>query len=231
MRRWRNRQTRKLEGLVSARTWGFKSPPSHHERRTLKMRTALIVIDCQNDFMAGASAYECAMLDRDLIVRISKLIAYARKREFPIFYTQHSILPDKSNAENLEPDTVRTCIEGTTGCEIISDLRPISSDTIIRKDKWSAFDDTKLDEILKKRKLMTLVLCGVLTNNCVRATAESAYQKGYKVIIVSDCCGATSYIPNTIHPRYLHWVTLLDLDGRTYDSLKLSTLDKLHKVV
>jgi len=74
------------------------------------MKSALIVIDMQNDFIKDTSPYSCQMLDDKLILRVKKLINFCRKKKISIIYTQHSIKPDKSNTEIGEPKNVRACI-------------------------------------------------------------------------------------------------------------------------
>jgi ureidoacrylate peracid hydrolase len=193
------------------------------------MKPALIVIDMQNDFVKDTSPYSCQMLDDSLILRVKKLINFCRGKKIPIIYTQHSIKPDKSNAEIGEPKNVRACIIGTKGWEIIRKVAPRKEDIVIRKDRFSAFFNTKLENVLKNLKVDTLILCGVLTNNCVRATAEDAYYRNYKLILVSDCCGATSYVKGFTHEE-VNKFTLEELKERTYKT-KVVNLNQLKRMM
>src|SRR3989344_9170644 len=115
------------------------------------MKLALIVIDCQNDFIKNRSPYACQMFDKRLIGNIQKLIGYCRKRRIPVVYTQHSIKKDKSNAEFGEPETVRACIVGTKGWKIVDKLRPHTKELVVRKDKYDAFFGTTLEDVLRKK--------------------------------------------------------------------------------
>ena len=193
------------------------------------MKPALLVIDCQNDFIKNSSPYACQMLDKKLIQKIEALIDVCRKKKIPVVYTQHSIKPDKSNAEFGEPEDVQACIIGTKGWEIIDELRPQKSEAIVQKDKYDAFYNTSLDNTLKRLKVDTLILSGVLTNNCIRATAEGAHYRGYSLVIVSDCCGATSYIED-YSARQIHDFTLRDLKERVYET-KLVVFKELAKKI
>lgn len=182
------------------------------------MRSAFIIIDCQNDFIRGQSPYECEMLDAKLINRIKKLLMFAREYGAPIVFTQHSIKSDKSNVEFGEPEDVRACIIGTPGWKIISELKPQKGERIVQKDKYDAFVNTQLKKILKKDlKIDTVIIAGVLTNNCVRATAEGAHYRNFKIIVVSDCCGASSYCKGKTAEE-IHDLTLEDLKGRMYET-------------
>lgn len=193
------------------------------------MKYTLLVIDCQNDFIKGASPYSCEMLDQQLVMQIKKLIDFCRAKGIPIVYTQHSIKPDKSNAEFGEPKEVRACIIGTPGWEIIPLLQPQPRDFIIAKDKYDAFYHTDLENPLKKLKVQGLILAGVLTNNCVRATAEAAHYRGYKLILVADCCGATSYLKDETHEE-IHDITLRDLKERMYQT-EIINLNEVGKII
>lgn len=193
------------------------------------MKYALIVIDCQNDFIKNRSSYSCQMLDGDLTLRIKHLIDFCRTKRIPIVYTQHSIKSDKSNAEMDEPENVRVCIIGTEGWDIISELKPHKNDSIVRKDKYDAFIHTNLAKVLKKIKSDTLILAGVLTNNCVRATVEGAHYRNFKTILISDACGATSYIKHMSHQK-IHRITLQDLMGRVYSTRMMKTADLKKKL-
>lgn len=191
------------------------------------MKTALILIDCQNDFVKNASPYSAEMLDKKLIGRIKNIIDWAREKRIPVIYTQHSIKPDKSNGEFGEPKDVRACIIGTKGWKIIEALKPRKKESIVQKDKYDAFYGTDLEKVARRRGIDTLILVGVLTNNCVRATAEGAHYRGFKIFIVSDCCGGTSYLPGKTD-REIHDITLRDLQERMYET-SVITLSELKK--
>lgn len=188
------------------------------------MKTALVVIDCQNDFKKGASPYSCEMLDDALIRRIGELISFCRRKTIPIVYTQHSIKPDKSNEEFGEPKEVLACIIGTAGWEIVEELKPEAGDFVIQKDKYDAFYGSDLEQTLRAIEADTVIICGVLTNNCVRATAEGAHYRNFTLYIAGDCCGATSYISGRTNEE-IHTLTLLDLKERMYETNLVSLKD------
>ncbi len=188
------------------------------------MKSALLVIDCQNDFIKNSSPYQCGMLDDGLISNIADLIKFCRKNRIPVVYTQHGIKSDKSNAEFGEPINVRACIIGTRGWEIIDSLKPANSEPVVQKDKYDAFYGTDLQAALQKLDAEQLIICGVLTNNCVRATAEGAHYRNYKITLIEDCCGGTSYVAK-ITDRKIHDITLKDLCERMYET-KTATLSK-----
>ncbi len=193
------------------------------------MKPALFVIDMQNDFRKGASAYSCEMLDDGLIGRVKQLIWLCRQKNVPIVYTQHTIKADKSDAENGEPADVRACIMGTDGWKIIRELEPKQTDGIVLKRRADAFFESRLAETLKSLNADAVIVCGVWTNNCVRATAEAAYARNYKLILVSDCCGASSVIEGYTAEQ-INEITLKELKERTYET-QLIAIDELKNIL
>lgn len=193
------------------------------------MKPALIAVDMQNDFKRGASAYACEMLDDGLVERARQLIELCRRKGVPIVYTQHTIRPDKSNAESGEPADVRACIQGTDGWKIIGELEPKQKDSIVLKHRADGFFESRLAETLKGLKADAVIICGVMANNCVRATAEGAYARDYKIILVSDCCGANSFVDGYTAEQANEFA-LRELKERTYDT-RLATLDEIESIL
>lgn len=194
------------------------------------MNSLLLVVDMQNDFIKDRSPYSCQMLDDYLIKRVKKLLDFFRERKIKVVFTQHSIKSNKSNAEFGEPQDVRACIIGTDGWKIINDLDADSSkEYFLRKDKYDAFYDTELESLLKMENIDTVIICGVLANNCIRATAEGAHYRNFKVIIVTDCCGATSYIRDISHEQ-MHEITLGDLKERMYNISLIGSSDLIYEM-
>ena len=72
------------------------------------------------------------------------------------------------------------------------ELGPEPTDFIITKRQWGAFTGTELDLQLRRRKVETIVLCGISTNFGVESTARFAMEYGYQQIFVEDACSARS---------------------------------------
>lgn len=188
------------------------------------MKAALLVIDMQNDFRKGNSDYSCPMLTEKLVQNVKNLIDICKSRNIPVIYTQHSIEPTKSNAEVGEPENVRACIIGTTGWNIIGELKPEKGDFISRKHRADSFFKSELENMLKKLKVDTVIICGVFTNNCVRATAEAAYARNYRLILVPDCCGAADFTGQK-SAEWANEFTIKELKERTYGTQELNLDD------
>lgn len=82
---------------------------------------------------------------------------------------------------------------GTSGAEICETMKPSPGDIIAKgKNGLCGFRSTNLDFILRQNNIKNVVLCGFLTNCCVESTMRAAYELGYKVYTLKDCCAATS---------------------------------------
>src|ERR671925_10661 len=84
-------------------------------------------------------------------------------------------------------------VKGEWGAEIVDALAPREGDVVVEgKRGLDSFATTNLDFILRARGIDTIALGGFLTNCCVESTMRTGYEKGYKVITLSDCVAATS---------------------------------------
>lgn len=83
--------------------------------------------------------------------------------------------------------------KNTWGGEIIDELKPTKQDIVVEgKRTLDAFNSSNLDFLLRVNCIKNVAFCGFLTNVCVEGTARSAYDKGYKVFLLKDCCAAIS---------------------------------------
>jgi len=83
--------------------------------------------------------------------------------------------------------------KGTWGGEIIDELKPTKQDIVVEgKRTLDAFHSTNIDFLLRVNCIRNVAFCGLLTNVCTEGTARSAYDKGYKVFLLKDCCAAAS---------------------------------------
>lgn len=76
--------------------------------------------------------------------------------------------------------------------DFVEEIKPTGKDIVIVKRQWGAFYGTELDLQLRRRKIETIVLCGVSTNVGVETTARDAYQRGYIQIFATDAMAANS---------------------------------------
>ena len=84
-------------------------------------------------------------------------------------------------------------VKGEWGSEIVDSLAPQEGDVVVEgKRGLDTFATTNLDFILRSKGIETVAISGFLTNCCVESTMRSAYEKGFEVVTLTDCVGATS---------------------------------------
>jgi nicotinamidase-related amidase len=87
----------------------------------------------------------------------------------------------------------RILVRGEPGHDIIPKLYPIAGEPVIDKPGKGAFYQTDLELMLRNRAIDTLFVCGVTTEVCVNTTMREANDRGFRCIVLSDCCA--SYFP------------------------------------
>jgi ureidoacrylate peracid hydrolase len=83
------------------------------------------------------------------------------------------------------------CLTGSWGADFY-EVRPRPDEPVVIKHRYSAMVNTNLPDLLKERKIHSLLLTGVATDTCVESAGRDAYFLDYYVTIVADCCGAAS---------------------------------------
>jgi nicotinamidase-related amidase len=148
------------------------------------LRTAVIVFDMINDFVTGVFKSDRAA---KIIPNIKALLDHARKQKVPIVYATDAHLP------GIDPEFDvwgKHAEAGSWGAEIIGELKPKKVDFRVFKRKYSAFQGTDLDQMLRDLKVDTVILTGVMTDICIQHTAADAFFRGYKIIVPKDCVEA-----------------------------------------
>ncbi len=157
----------------------------HEEVRVDPAKTALIVVDMQNDFVKEGGA----LLVPDAqatIPKIKGLLGLARETGMKVVYTQDT--HDEGDPEwEIWPEHVRT---GSWGWEIVDELEPREDEVVIRKVRYDAFYGTHLDHLLRVWGVDTLAICGTVANICVHYTAASAALRWFDVVIPRDATSA-----------------------------------------
>jgi maleamate amidohydrolase len=149
---------------------------------------ALIVVDMTKGFIDPNSplGFEC----NDLIASNQHLINAFRDRELPIFFTT-TIYSKDSEATVFRkkiPD-LNILSEDSEWVEFTAKIKPKSSEFIVEKKHASAFFNTNLYSELILKEVDTVVITGVTTSGCVRATAVDGLQNNFITIVVEDCVG------------------------------------------
>eukprot|EP00931_Biecheleriopsis_adriatica_P003941 TRINITY_DN10568_c0_g1_i1.p1 TRINITY_DN10568_c0_g1~~TRINITY_DN10568_c0_g1_i1.p1 ORF type:complete len:375 (-),score=84.07 TRINITY_DN10568_c0_g1_i1:56-1114(-) len=173
-------------------------PRSHH----IKTKTALIIIDVQNDFISGtlANPYDAAQLV-PIINRIRDefdMVAIAEElKQFDPF-AQVTLKGDADRKEHTQVLYPRHAVQGSQGAKCHEDLILKGSDGKIYKgtkpniDSYSAFfdnckaNDTGLTAMLEKAGVTDVYCCGLVTDICVKSTALHGAELGFKMAVIHD---------------------------------------------
>ena len=129
-------------------------------------KTAVLIMDYQNRQLSNFSD---AFRD-EILAKANTVLAKARRESVPVIYVE-----------------VRRG-ERTPETEIHPAVTPESGEIVLTKSRTGPFSTTKLDEVLKKQGIETLVLMGIATSGCVLTTVRWAADIDYRLIVLSDCC-------------------------------------------
>ncbi len=144
---------------------------------------ALIVVDMLNDFYNGVLANEAHAAR--IVPAIADLIAHARNDpDWLVVYSNDAHRADDGEIAIWG----RHAMAGTEGAEVIDALRPIGIEREIVSPKrfYGAFDETGLDEILRRYGVTSVVIAGQHTHCCVRHSSYGAFIRGYRIEIPAD---------------------------------------------
>lgn len=149
------------------------------------MKAALLIIDMQETFLDETSSHFLKK-GREVIPHVQKLQNFFREKNLPVIFVKrvHRGAVDVDKPRLPIADTFAKI--GTKGANIIEELSPKEDEIVITKKRFSAFFYTELELILRRLGIDTLILTGVQTPNCIRATAVDGLSYDYDVYIVSD---------------------------------------------
>jgi len=172
--------------------------------------TALVIIDMQRDFLEPGGFGEALGNDVSQLARAvqpcADVLKLARAAGILVVHTREGHLPDLSDAPPAKISRGapsmrigdsgpmgRILIRGEAGHDIIPALYPRDSEIVIDKPGKGAFYATDLGDVLRKYGIENLLVCGVTTEVCVNTTVREANDRGYRCVVLADCCA--SYNP------------------------------------
>jgi nicotinamidase-related amidase len=160
-------------------------------------KTAMIVVDMQNDFVALGAALETPAA-RQIVPKIAEALRICRNAGIKIIYTAHVHRHDGCDMglfDDLHPPIANrdALVDGTPGVEVYPDLAPAPGEHVIKKHRYSGFFGTDLDIILREWLIDTVIISGTTTENCCHATARDAMFRNYRVVFLSDATATYDY--------------------------------------
>ena len=189
-------------------------------------KTAIVLIEAQNDFLSpGGTMYQYIadqLAKRGVINNLKSLLDGARGKVKIIYVPFQAFKPGFPELKPGGPGTeglrgiememkadwgTGAWLEGTPGPEIIEPLKPKAGDILVRgKLTLDAFHSTALNYLLRANEIEYVAFTGFHTNWCVESSARSAYDLGYRVIVINDCTATDTdreqlYAEEVIFPR------------------------------
>ncbi|HEV2030360.1 MAG TPA: cysteine hydrolase [Candidatus Dormibacteraeota bacterium] len=196
-------------------------------------RSALLVVDMQNAFGSPGGMLDLAGVDigpaRDVIANAQLVCSAARRAGLPVIYLTMGYPADQSTAGGSDSPNpqkeLALCLMrerpelrgklltiGTWDFQVVDELSPLASDTVIVKSRYSGFHGTDLDSVLRSRGIRNLLMIGIASNVCVESTIRDAYFLEYWPVMVADATMPAG--PAEIHKATLYnvrtffgWVT------------------------
>lgn len=212
--------------LLSERDARVIANAGYGKPRGLGSTPLLMVIDCQHNYIGddapvdeqqehwpaggGAGAWEA-------VRRISDLIPAARAGDVPVLYTrnvQKRTTRFDSFAAKSTWDKSRS-LDDADGSRIVGEIAPQDGDLVLDKSYASAFYGTPLTTWLIGMGIDTILMTGVSTSGCVRATAVDGVTRGYRVAVVADAVADRIEVSHraSLLDLWMKYTDLLDAAG------------------
>jgi nicotinamidase-related amidase len=168
-------------------------------------QTALVIIDMQRDFLEPGGFGETLGNDVSLLAAAvgpcKAMLAAARAADLLVIHTREGHLPDLSDAPRAKIERGapslrigdrgpmgRILVRGEAGHDIVDTLYPAAGEIVIDKPGKGAFYNTDLGSLLHRHAVENLLVCGVTTEVCVNTTVREANDRGFRCVVLADCC-------------------------------------------
>jgi nicotinamidase-related amidase len=168
--------------------------------------TALLIIDMQyasgcrdtglgrmlrERGLEATGQYRFDRIERVVIPNIQNLLDCFRQHDLRVIYvTVGARLPDYSDV----PEHLRKLMQDFNNCEgqreheILDELKPRNGEMVVNKVTHSAFNSSNIETVLRNLGVRNLVFTGISTSQCVETTARDASDRGFRCVLVEDCC-------------------------------------------
>jgi nicotinamidase-related amidase len=164
------------------------------------MRDALLLVDVLNDFEHEDGDVLLASF-RERQPALVAALSRAREREIPVIYANDNF--------GVWDGDARAQVERARagkGGELVAGIVPQEGDRFVVKPRYSAFDHTPLELILRELEIERILLAGMATEMCVAQTAIAAREEGFKVTVLANACAAVDPELEQLALRYLERV-------------------------
>lgn len=172
---------------------------------------AVLAVDICMAYLDDSSPMRAPV--EDAVAQSALLVAGAREAAVPVIFTRVSFQPGGLDGGLFwrKIPSLRVLEEGSPMGAFPEEPAPREGEVVVTKQYASAFFGTALASTLSASGIDTLVICGLTTSGCIRATAVDALQHGFRPLVVADACGDRNPAP--------HEANLLDLRAKYADVL------------
>jgi nicotinamidase-related amidase len=194
---------------------------------TFGRRVALVVVDVTLGFCGSRGLTleqaiaefptACGPVSWETMPRIAKLVTLFRERGLPIVFTNNDLVANTYTGKATKGE--RSKKPDPRYNDFPEEVMPREGEWVLAKTKASGFFQSPLNAYLVREGIDTVVVCGVSTSGCVRATAVDSFSNGFATFIVDDCCFDRSW--------FAHCANLFDLHAKYAAVLSLSELEAL----
>ena len=174
------------------------APFNQHDWQVVPDKAALLVVDCQNYFVAEPKPDGAPILPR-----IKTLIDSFRKAGSPVIFTRHMHKADGSDLGVIGQWWAENIMENTPESELHPSLGVRPDDIVVRKSVYSSFARTDLEKILRDLGVTDLVIVGVMTNLCCETAARDAFCRDFRIFFPADVNGALA--------EEMHFASLINI--------------------
>ena len=158
--------------------------------------SAILVIDMTNGFLEPG-AVDYVPSGQGLVPLLDQFLTQCRQYGIQIFYTSLEYQPDQSNMNHIvrmdQEKRGPHLIAGSHETEIYPGCAPKAGDKIIRRNNYSAFANTQLDQLLRYNGIDLIAIAGVCTDVACFATARDAMYRNYDVALLSDLTATVAW--------------------------------------
>lgn len=165
------------------------------------MKTVLLLVDCQNDFLAAPGLQPPA---QHLARRAAALLDGFRRRRMPVIHVWTTLRKeDDRRLPHWRRDGRWLCVAGTVGHRTPGGLAPRDDETIIHKTGFNCFTGGSLEETLRLLGCDTVVLAGLHLHACVRTAAAECLERGLQVHLADDAVASNDPVHAAASRRWL----------------------------
>lgn len=165
-------------------------------------KTALIIVDLQNDYFQGGK-WELEGTEA-ATKKAAALLDSFRAKKLPVVHIRHEF--PTADAPFFVPNS--------EGAKVHPSVEELEAEPVIVKQQINAFKDTNLKEVLASLDIDSVLICGAMSHMCIDAVTRAAHDFGYDCAVAHDACATLGLEFNgiTVPANYVHAAFMAALD-------------------